>query len=110
MWIDSTEEKVWERIIDFHEWKIWSPWAILEPSSKVDVSEDGKFYKWVGKHIGEGSMKIVNIETNKRVEIDLNLLNLGNRMQKSFFTFAQKIMDAKWSGRCKVPCLFFSFL
>ena len=74
MWIDSTEEKVWERIIDFHEWKIWSPWAILEPSSKVDVSEDGKFYKWVGKHIGEGSMKIVDFETNKRVEIDLNFL------------------------------------
>lgn len=109
MWIDATEEKVWERIIDFNEWKIWSPWAILEPSSKVDVSEDGKFYKWVGKQIGEGSMKIVDFDTNKRVEIDLNFLKPWKSYAKVILYLRPKNngCEVEWEMQSSLPFFLF---
>jgi effector-binding domain-containing protein len=96
IWVDASEEKVWERIIDFQHWTLWSPWTILEPDAKVVISEDGKYYHWIGKLLGEGNMKIVDYIENKRVDIDLNFV-------KPWKSYARVILHLRpKNGGCEV--------
>ncbi len=109
IWIDSNEAKVWERIIDFHQWAFWSPWSILEPSAKVDITEDGTFYKWVGKLLGEGSMKVAGVDNHKRLDIDLNFVKPWKSYAKVILHIRPKNggCEVEWEMQSSLPFFLF---
>ena len=57
--IDAPPERVYEQIVDFHNWTNWSPWEDLDPELKrtYSGSESGKgaAYAWTGnRKVGQG--------------------------------------------------------
>ncbi|MDN3586409.1 SRPBCC family protein [Pedobacter aquatilis] len=73
--INATDSIVYKNIADFNEFYKWNPWAKMEPTAKTTFSgapgEPGHVYAWVGKETGSGEMKILKVEPNKQVDIDL---------------------------------------
>ncbi|XOV92365.1 MAG: SRPBCC family protein [Bacteroidota bacterium] len=72
--IKAPAAKVFSTLNDFSTWTAWSPWLIMEPEAKVTVSDDKKSYKWEGKKVGSGEMKITGEEIDKTLYIDLTFL------------------------------------
>lgn len=58
--IAATPEKVFDTLTNYHHWKAWSPWVVLEPDVAVSIKDDGKRYSWEGKRTGSGEMKITD--------------------------------------------------
>ena len=62
----------------------WSPWTEKDPDATHeynDIAEgEGAFYSWKGapKKVGEGSMKIVESEKDKRVKVYLQFKGRGD--------------------------------
>ncbi|MEM9142980.1 MAG: SRPBCC family protein [Bacteroidota bacterium] len=86
--IDVPKEKVKNTLADLHNWRPWSPWLVCEPEAKVEVEDDGKFYKWEGKRTGSGTIKVVDVSENK-IEYDLNFLKPWKSYAKVDFSFTE---------------------
>jgi uncharacterized protein YndB with AHSA1/START domain len=62
----------------------WSPWSEKDPNATHEYNDIasgvGAFYSWKGepKKVGEGSMKIVECEENKRVKTLLSFKGRGD--------------------------------
>ena len=74
MLIHSPVEKVYHNVYDLGEWIQWSPWLIMDRTTKVTVAADKRSYEWESSRIGSGNMKVVGHEENKSVKYDLNFL------------------------------------
>ncbi|MFT6245455.1 MAG: effector-binding domain-containing protein [Salibacteraceae bacterium] len=71
---DASAEKVYAVISDFHNWKPCSPWMITDPSTKLKINEDGKYYEWIGDITGTGNMTVLSEKENEQVDYDLLFL------------------------------------
>lgn len=71
--INAPVERVYSIIADLGQWQAWSPWLIMDPSTKVDV-KSRKDYSWEGSRTGSGNMQIVNEVENQSVDYNLNFL------------------------------------
>ncbi|RNL54103.1 SRPBCC family protein [Pedobacter jejuensis] len=73
--INAPDSVIYKNIADFNEFYKWNPWAKMEPTAKVSFAgtpeQPEHLYAWVGKEIGSGQMKIIKVEPNKQVDIDL---------------------------------------
>jgi uncharacterized protein YndB with AHSA1/START domain len=74
--IDAPADRVYRLIADFHAWTTWSPWEDVDPDLQRDYSgaESGRgaVYAWSGnRKAGKGRMEIVDVEENRRIDIDL---------------------------------------
>lgn len=72
--IDKSPKEVYEQINNFNNWNAWSPWRILEKEIQEKVSDDAKYYEWIGDLSGQGNMKITEEKENESVLIDLTFL------------------------------------
>ena len=77
--IDAPPERVYEQIVDFHNWTRWSPWEDLDPDLQrtYSGSESGKgaAYAWSGnRKVGQGRMEITEATEPSTVRIDLAFL------------------------------------
>ncbi len=72
--IHAPKEKLFDTLNNFNHWQAWSPWLIMEPKAKVDVSKDNKFYSWEGNRIGSGEMKITEEDPNEHIKYSLTFL------------------------------------
>jgi uncharacterized protein YndB with AHSA1/START domain len=74
--IAAPPERVYEHIVDFHQWTGWSPWEDMDPNlhrsySGADAGT-GASYAWSGnRKAGQGRMTITEAEAPSRVRIDL---------------------------------------
>ena len=74
--IAAPPSRVYEEIVDFHNWTKWSPWEDLDPALKRDYSGAGSgagaVYAWSGnRKAGQGRMAITDVDEPSRVRIDL---------------------------------------
>ncbi|MFC4212592.1 SRPBCC family protein [Pedobacter lithocola] len=73
--INAPDSVIYKNIADFNEFYKWNPWAKMEPTAKVSFAgtpeQPEHLYAWVGKETGSGQMKIIKVELNKQVDIDL---------------------------------------
>jgi effector-binding domain-containing protein len=64
--IEATQEKIIEHLVDFREWKVWSPWVILDPATLLSyegrAGEVGSYYRWESDYIGSGQMVLNSVE------------------------------------------------
>jgi len=77
--INAPAEEVYAQIVDFHNWRNWSPWDDLDPDMKRTYSGPdsgvGAGYAWSGnRKAGEGQMKITEAVETSSVQIALDFL------------------------------------
>ena len=84
--ISASVEKVYECLSHLSTWQKWSPWLIMDPETKVDVSEDDKSYSWSGKRTGEGHMEITQELKNESIDYNLTFLKPWKSEAKVKFT------------------------
>lgn len=107
--IKSSPDKVFHALSDLHSWTTWSPWLIMEPEAKVDVSEDGKYYEWKGKRVGSGNMKITGEKKNESVYYDLTFLEPWKSEAKVTFDVIPKGEECQvhWTMNSSLPWFMF---
>jgi uncharacterized protein YndB with AHSA1/START domain len=77
--IDAPAENVYAQIVDFHNWRAWSPWDDLDPDMQRSYlgadSGVGAAYAWSGnRKAGEGKMEITEAVEPSTVQIALDFL------------------------------------
>ena len=77
--INAPTEEVYAQIVDFHNWRNWSPWDDLDPDMQRSYpgadSGVGAGYAWVGnRKAGEGTMEITIAVEPSSVQIALDFL------------------------------------
>lgn len=77
--INASAESVYAQIVDFRNWKPWSPWEGLDPDLEQAYSGSesgtGAVYTWSGnRKAGEGRMEITDTTQPSSVQIALDFL------------------------------------
>jgi hypothetical protein len=77
--IDAPAEAVFAQIVDFHNWRSWSPWAERDPDAKsvFEGPESGvsASFAWDGDaKVGAGKMTIVECVREERLRIRIEFL------------------------------------
>jgi hypothetical protein len=58
--IAAPQQAVMAQVVNFRNWKSWSPWAKQDPTSVMNYSatdgQVGSWYTWEGKKLGQGKM------------------------------------------------------
>lgn len=77
--IQTTPEKIFPFINDFHQWKQWSPWEHIDPLLKRTyggaAAGKGTRYAWEGNNkVGSGQMEILESAEPSRILIQLDFL------------------------------------
>ena len=87
--IDADPITVYNKIADYSQWTVWSPWLIAEPTAKVTVSGNansvGSTYGWVGEVTGEGKLTHKVLEPGKRIEDELCFIKPFKSVCKTAF-------------------------
>lgn len=101
-------DKVRENVVNFRHWEKWSPWFVIEPTTKVVYDKDEKGYQWNGKYTGEGKMRLKNEKANT---IDYNLEFLKPWKSKADVSFVLEEKDentlATWTMNSSLPWFLF---
>lgn len=108
--INAPKEKVYQAVADLNNWKVWSPWLIMEPEASVNVERDGMYYEWEGKRIGSGNMMVIQQEENKWVNYDLTFLKPYKSEARVKFEIQEKgenSTEAIWYMDSKIPFYMF---
>ena len=76
--INAPPDRILPHVVDFHQWKPWSPWEKLDPNMKRDhlgaAQGVGAKYAWSGNgKAGEGTMEVLEASTSG-VKIDLRFV------------------------------------
>ncbi len=74
--IDAPADRVYALIADFQQWPAWSPGEDVDPELQREysgaTSGQGAVYSWSGnRKAGTGRMEIVDVEPDRRIDIDL---------------------------------------
>jgi hypothetical protein len=88
--IAAAPEIVHTKVNDFTVWKDWSPWAKMDPETKLTISEnavgEGANYAWDSKKTGAGTMAITS-SSPEAIAIDLNFTKPFKADNKVVFSF-----------------------
>jgi len=79
--IAASPRKISHALIQFKDWKHWSPCLIAEPQAKVIVAPDQQSYRWEGNIVGVGEMAIKEV-SEAHVYMDLTFLSPLNPRPK----------------------------
>ena len=101
--INATADQVWPYLNNLQMFvDHWSPWTEKDPDAKHtynDIAEGkGAFYEWKGapKKVGEGSMKIIESEPNKRIKTHLFFKGRGDAYAGWHITEKGDGVNVKW--------------
>lgn len=87
--IAASPEIVHTQINDFANWKNWSPWYKMDPTTALTISTPsagiGATYAWTAEKMGAGNMTITG-STPEAINIDLNFLKPFKAENKVVFT------------------------
>ncbi len=77
--INAAPAQVYGQVYDFAKWQAWSPWAELDPNSKVTfegpTSGPGAIMRWAGNEkVGRGAMAITEAKPDEAIKIRLDFV------------------------------------
>jgi hypothetical protein len=83
---------VFAQVNDLHKWQAWSPWAKLDPASKITfegpVAGTGASFSWAGNDkVGEGRMTIADSRASELVRFKLEFKKPFEGNNDAEFTF-----------------------
>ncbi len=86
--IDAPAEIIFPIVSDFSAWNEWSPWAKRDSTMKNTISSPsqgvGATMAWVSDNSGNGSMRIVDVQHNKRLSTALLFEGYDNESTSDF--------------------------
>ena len=102
--IAAPPDMVFAQVNDFHQWEHWSPWAALDPDSKLTYdgapSGEGSIYSWDGNSkVGAGRMTLLESNPDNLIKIKLEFFRPFKAAHTTEFTFKPAGMqtDVAWS-------------
>jgi len=83
---------VFDQVNDFHKWDAWSPWAKLDPNSKITFegppSGTGTIMTLAGNNeVGEGKMTLSESRPNELVKINVDIVKPMEGSNTTEFAF-----------------------
>jgi uncharacterized protein YndB with AHSA1/START domain len=98
--IAAPPARVYEQIVNFHNWTGWSPWEDLDPQLHRTYSGaesgTGAVYGWSGnRKAGRGRMEITDTAEPRRVEIDLIFEKPWKAHNDTLFTIAPEASGSR---------------
>jgi len=74
--IAADADQIFVQIADFENFVTWNPWSLKDPNIRNEFEGEkmsyGAIYRWKGnRQVGNGSMEIIHLEANERVEMEL---------------------------------------
>ena len=82
---------VFEQFNDLHKWNEWSPWAKMDPNSKItyegQLAGVGAGFSWAGSKAGEGLMTITESRPSERIVARLQFFKPFTATNEVEFTF-----------------------
>lgn len=90
--ISAPPADVFQNVNDLRKWDQWSPWAKLDPNSKVSFegpqAGEGAVFKWSGNDkVGAGQMRIVESRPAERINIKVDFTKPFEGSTASEFAF-----------------------
>jgi hypothetical protein len=91
--VDADVARVYDHVVDFHQWPTWSPWEDLDPALQRTYSGPdagvGSVYEWSGnRKAGQGRMAITSAErTDEHGTVAADLLFLKPFRSESTMSF-----------------------
>ncbi len=90
--IAAPPEKVFAQVDDFRRRDAWSPWAKLDPNSRVGfsgaASGKGAVFSWEGnREVGKGRQEIIECEAPRHITISLEFEEPFQGKSLTGFTF-----------------------
>ena len=90
--VNAPPQAVFTQVNDFSKWDDWSPWAKLDPNSKIAFegpqAATGAVFKWSGNDkVGEGKMTVVESKPNDAVRLKVDFVKPFEGTSNSDFAF-----------------------
>lgn len=99
-------------LLDFSHWKAWSPWSVIEPDHKGDVSGNlgqvGSVMTWDGEVIGSGNITLSAMQ-DRRFDYDLAFIAPWKSEAKCSFLLAEKEGGTEVTWRMDAALPFYLF-
>lgn len=107
--IKKEASHIFQLINDFHHWPKWSPWLIADPTTSLNIDNDGKFYNWHGNVTGSGDMKILSEKKNQSVSCILNFYKPWKSKAEVDFYLEEKETgtEVTWTMKSTLPFFLF---
>lgn len=92
--IAAPAEAIFPFIVDFHQWKLWTPWEGLDPSLERTYGGPtgavGSTYAWKGnRKAGQGSMNVTDLVVPDSVSVQLDFLKPFKASNRAVFTLTE---------------------
>ena len=105
--INAPAEEIYAQIVDFHNWRNWSPWDDVDPDMQRSYSGPdsgaGAWYSWSGnRKAGEGTMEIIDAVEPSSVHIALEFLKPFKSSSATTFNLEPKgeTTEVTWTMTC----------
>ena len=73
--IEAEDSVVYRNVVDFKNFVKWDPWSRMEPAAWIDIQGEpgtaGHLYRWSGKELGKGYMKIQELKPYEGADFQL---------------------------------------
>ncbi len=98
--IEAPPEVVYGILSDLNRFESWSPFARIDPATKVTVTgaagEPGQKYEWTGNDdVGAGEMSITSVEPGKHVKVDMRFIRPFESTARVTFSVAPEGAGSK---------------
>jgi len=106
--IAASPRKISHALIQFKDWKHWSPWLIAEPQANVIVAPDQQSYRWEGDIVGVGEMAIKEVG-EAHIYMDLTFLKPFKSKAKVAFQLLAEGEQTRltWTMNSRLPFFLF---
>ena len=107
----ASRAAVYALLVDFHEWRKWSPWEDIDPAlSRTYSGPDagvGATYEWVGnRKAGAGRMEITDAVEPSKVQIALQFLKPFKSSNTTTFELVERDGETHVTWRMVGPKTF----
>jgi uncharacterized protein YndB with AHSA1/START domain len=106
--VAASRVAVYRLLVDFHEWRKWSPWEDLDPDLRRTYSGPdagaGAVYEWSGnRKAGAGRMEITDAVEPSKVQIALQFLKPFKSSSTTTFELVERDGDTHVTWRMVGP-------
>ncbi|TWT57497.1 Bacterial transcription activator, effector binding domain [Thalassoglobus neptunius] len=111
--IDAPPEEVYDKVVDYSTWTIWSPWLCAEPGARVTVSDDstsvGSTYAWSGEIVGAGELEHLSLEPGQLIEDEIRFIKPFKSVSEVRFLFTPTSggTEVTWQMNGSLPWFLF---
>lgn len=101
--IQANKTTILNYLADFNNWYLWSPWACLDPNTKLSSTVNN--LSWESSITGCGNMQIVS-QDHEHVVIDLNFIKPFKSNAKVVFSLDEQGSErtlVTWEMKSKLP-------